>query len=176
MLVLSAKGEDLDRIIGLEVGADDYLAKPFNPRELVARMRAVLRRRDRPAVAAPVDSDDPTPDAERYGFDGWRLEVARRALFDPMGAEVPLSGGEFALLVEFVRRPQRALTRDQLLEWTRGPAPDAFDRAIDVQLSRLRKKLGDDPRQPRLIKTLRGDGYLFAAAVQRLDGGGSGAR
>ncbi len=176
VLVLSAKGEELDRIIGLEVGADDYLPKPFNPRELVARLRAVLRRRDRvppaPASAAHVVSDP--QDGEQLGsdrdilvFDGWTLDVDGRRLSDPSQAEVPLSSGEFALLTEFARRPQRVLSRDLLLDWTRGDASDAFDRAIDVQLSRLRKKLADRGGTG-LIKTIRGDGYLFSAEVRRL--------
>ncbi|MEO1347133.1 MAG: response regulator [Pseudomonadota bacterium] len=176
VLVLSAKGEELDRIIGLEVGADDYLSKPFNPRELVARIRAVLRRRDRtPPNSTPVAQValDPT-DGARLGsdreilvFDGWTLDVDGRRLSDAAQVDVPLSSGEFVLLTEFVRRPQRVLSRELLLDWTRGDASDAFDRAIDVQLSRLRKKLADRGGNG-LIKTIRGDGYLFSAAVQRI--------
>lgn len=176
VLVLSAKGEELDRIIGLEVGADDYLTKPFNPRELVARIRAVLRRRDRvPPASAPaahVVSDQANgehlgADREVLVFDGWTLDVDGRRLSDASQAEVPLSSGEFALLTEFARRPQRVLSRDLLLDWTRGDASDAFDRAIDVQLSRLRKKLADRGGTG-LIKTIRGGGYLFSAEVRRL--------
>lgn len=169
VLVLSAKGEDMDRIIGLEVGADDYLPKPFNPRELVARIRAVLRRR-----AAAVENASPQPAGagldeaprEVLLFSGWRLDVDGRRLTDPNGDDVDLSNGELALLTEFARRPRRVLSRDQLLDWTRGRDADAFDRAIDVQLSRLRRKLkaaGGDS----LIKTVRGDGYLFSADVAR---------
>jgi len=176
VLVLSAKGEELDRIIGLEVGADDYLPKPFNPRELVARIRAVLRRRDRaPAGSAPAvnvvseaqDGEQLGSDREILVFDGWTLDVEGRRLSDTSRADVPLSSGEFALLTEFARRPHRVLSRDLLLDWTRGDASDAFDRAIDVQLSRLRKKLADRGGKG-LIKTIRGDGYLFSADVRRL--------
>ena len=175
VLVLSAKGEELDRIVALEVGADDYLSKPFNPRELVARIRAVLRRRDQMPPAAmmsavahsdPIADEDTEPDREVLLFDGWTLDVDGRRLSDASQVEVPLSSGEFALLTEFARRPQRVLSREQLLDWTRGDASDAFDRAIDVQLSRLRKKLSERGSKG-LIKTIRGDGYLFSAEVRR---------
>lgn len=175
LLVLSAKGEELDRIIGLEVGADDYLSKPFNPRELVARIRAVLRRRDQMPPAAmtaaharslPIADEILGSDREILLFDGWTLDVDGRRLTDRSKSEVPLSSGEFALLTEFARRPQRVLSRERLMDWTRGDASDAFDRAIDVQLSRLRKKLSEREGNG-LIKTIRGDGYLFSAEVQR---------
>jgi two-component system OmpR family response regulator len=176
VLVLSAKGEELDRIIGLEVGADDYLAKPFNPRELVARIRAILRRRAQ--GAAPSDPAE-APEAaqqvastqadgrEVLAFDGWTLDVDGRRLLDPSGTEIPLSSGEFALLTEFARRTRRVLSREQLLDWTRGDGADTFDRAIDVQLSRLRRKMGAGGGEA-LIKTIRGDGYLFSADVTRI--------
>ncbi len=176
VLVLSAKGEELDRIVGLEVGADDYLSKPFNPRELVARIRAVLRRRDQvpptvlPAArvaSAEAGSDQHGSDREILTFDGWTLDVDGRRLSDASNSEVPLSSGEFAMLTEFARRPHRILSRELLLDWTRGEACDTFDRAIDVQLSRLRKKLADRGGKG-LIKTIRGDGYLFSADVQRI--------
>lgn len=166
IIILSARGEDVDRIVGLEIGADDYLAKPFNPRELSARIRAVLRRRQQ---SAAVSADEPDIDREVYRFAGWTVDVDDRAVAAPDGMPVILSAGEFALLVAFVRRPRRVLTRDQLLDWTRGDASAPVDRAIDVQLSRLRRKLGDDPREPRLIKTVRGDGYLFAADVRKAE-------
>lgn len=174
VLVLSAKGEDVDRIIGLEVGADDYLAKPFNPRELVARIRAILRRRAlAPADTAPPVSLAPLPDAgprEVLAFEGWVLDVDGRRLAAPSGVQTPLSSGEFTLLTEFARRPRRVLTRDQLLDMTRGRDTESFDRAIDVQLSRLRRKLsahgGGD-----LITTIRNEGYLFSADVTRTDTG-----
>lgn len=176
VLVLSAKGEELERIIGLEVGADDYLAKPFNPRELVARIRAVLRRRDQipqnvtPAVrgaAGPADVNSVGPEREVLVFDGWTLDVDGRRILDASDVEVALSSGEFALLTEFARRPQRVLSRELLLDWTRGSTSEAFDRAIDVQLSRLRRKLSDHGGKG-LIKTVRGVGYLFSAEVRRL--------
>lgn len=167
VLVLSAKGEDLDRIIGLEVGADDYLPKPFNPRELVARIRAILRRRGQgtPGSAATVLPSDSTP-REVLVFNGWSLDVDGRRLTAPSGAQTPLSSGEFALLTEFVRRPHRVLTRDQLMDWTRGHEAEAFDRVIDVQLSRLRRKMAAEGGGD-LIKTIRNEGYLFAATVTR---------
>lgn len=166
IVVVSARGEDVDRIVGLEIGADDYLAKPFNPRELTARVKSVLRRR---GAAESFEKNESAP-KECYRFAGWRLDIDDRSLVDPAGSTVVLSGGEFALLAAFVRRPRRVLTRDQLLDLTRGEGAASVDRAIDVQLSRLRRKLGDDPRDPALIKTVRGDGYLFAADVKR--GGG----
>ena len=176
VLVLSAKGDELDRIVGLEVGADDYLPKPFNPRELVARIRAILRRRARGAASSgltnkstggPATASADTAHREIWCFEGWRLDVDGRRLTDPSGAETQLSSGEFALFTEFVRRPQRVLSREQLLDWTRGDAADTFDRAIDVQLSRLRRKIADGGGA-HLIKTIRGDGYLFSVEVQRL--------
>ena len=168
VIMLTAMGEEIDRIVGLEMGADDYLAKPFNPRELAARIRAVLRRsragNSRAAVAPPA------PGAEAKGsivrFDGWQLDLNKRELFSPEGVLVPLSAGEFALLVTFVQHPQRVLSRDQLLDFARGRDAQPFDRAIDVQVSRLRRKIDDDPREPALIKTVRGGGYLFAPKVE----------
>ena len=165
VIILSAKGEDLDRIIGLEVGADDYLPKPFNPRELTARIRSVLRRR---AAEPPDHKSVPAYEGrDVLTFAGWRLDVDGRSLTDPNGAPVTLSAGEFALLVAFVQHPRRVVSRDQLIDWTRGSDMAPVDRAIDVQLSRLRRKLGDDPKNPALIKTVRGDGYVFAAEVLR---------
>lgn len=162
VLMVTAKGEDVDRIVGLELGADDYLAKPFNPRELVARVRAVLRRtRERERLA------DPLPQ-ERYGFVGWTLDVSGRQLTDAGGVAVPLTTGEFDLLAAFVRRPQRVLNRDQLLDWTRGRSAMPFDRAIDVQVSRLRRRLIEHGAEETLIQTVRSGGYLFSARVQRL--------
>ncbi len=161
VLMVTAKGDDIDRIVGLEIGADDYLAKPFNPRELVARVRAILRRtRVQNRVAAPA----PT---ERYIFMGWTLDAGSRALSNPDGLDIELTGGEFDLLLSFVTHAQRVLNRDQLLDWTRGRSAGPFDRAIDVQLSRLRRKLAEHPSGANLIKTVRGGGYLFAAPVER---------
>lgn len=163
IIILSAKGEDIDRIVGLEIGADDYLAKPFNPRELVARIRALLRRGQSAPAQTVVEDEE---DRELYRFAGFSLDVDGRVLTRG-GSEVTLSNGEFALLTAFVRRPRRVLSREQLLDLTRGPDAAPVDRAIDVQLSRLRRKLADDPSAPALIKTVRGDGYLFSADVSR---------
>lgn len=164
VIIVSARGDDIDRIVGLEIGADDYLAKPFNPRELTARLRAVLRRGTR-AHEANDEEEAQGPAREIYEFDGWTLDVDARTLTDPSQRFVSLSGGEMALLIAFVRRPRRVLSREQLLDWTRSQDAAPYDRAIDVQLSRLRSKLGDHPREPKMIKTLRGEGYMFAPKV-----------
>ena len=156
VIMLSAMGEDTDRIIGLELGADDYLAKPCNPRELLARVRAVLRR----------PRDEAAGDAPALLFAGWRLDLMRRELTRPDQQVVPLSAGEFALLRAFAERPGRVMTRDQLLERARGTDADIFDRAMDVQISRLRKKL-DDGSGLEMIQTLRGEGYMFDVKVER---------
>ncbi len=161
VLMVTAKNDDIDRIIGLEVGADDYLPKPFNPRELTARVRAILRR-TRTAHHSSVTSSHLR---ERHRFAGWSLDTGSRELTSPTGDPVPLTGGEFDLLLVLIEHPQRVLNRDQLLDWTKGRNANPFDRAIDVQLSRLRKKLGDEDGS--LIKTVRGGGYLFAPAVER---------
>jgi two-component system OmpR family response regulator len=160
IIMLTAQGEELDRVIGLEMGADDYLAKPFGSRELVARIRAVLRRgrmeADRAATA---------PEPKRYQFDRWLLNTETRDLVSDDGVMVPLSTGEYELLLAMIERAQRVLSRDQLLDLTRGRAATAFDRSIDTQVSRLRKKLERDPAEPRLIKTIWGGGYMFTPAV-----------
>ena len=160
IVMLTAIGEDTDRIVGLEMGADDYLAKPFNPRELLARIRAVLRR-------APEMRQQPEADRSRsFEFQGWVLDAGRRSLPAPDGALVDLTGGEFDLLLALIEHPGRVLNRDQLLDLTRGREAGPFDRSVDVQVSRLRRKIEDDPKQPVLIKTVRGGGYVFAGAVQ----------
>jgi two-component system OmpR family response regulator len=152
IIMLSALGDDADRIVGLEIGADDYLAKPCNPRELVARARAVLRRgRDA----------DGSPAAEAVRFAGFRLDIARRELIDPDGIVIPLSAGEFRLLRAFVEHPQRVLSREQLLDFAFDNDSEVFDRAVDVQVSRLRRKL-ERPGAAEIIRTVRGEGYLFA--------------
>ncbi len=156
VIMLSAMGEETDRIVGLELGADDYLPKPCSPRELLARVRAVLRRRRE----APRGE----PQALSVSFDGWKLDLVRRELSSPQGVTVNLSSGEFNLLRAFVERPERVLTRDQLLDLARPATSDAFDRAIDVQISRLRRKL-DDGSGRELIRTVRGEGYVFAAQM-----------
>lgn len=152
IIMLSALGDDADRIVGLEIGADDYLAKPCNPRELVARARAVLRRQ-RDAESAPA--------GESSRFAGFRLDIARRELVDPDDVVIPLSTGEFRLLRAFVERPQRVLSREQLLDYAFDNDSEVFDRAVDVQVSRLRKKL-ERPGSIEIIRTVRGEGYLFA--------------
>ncbi|HIJ37809.1 MAG TPA: DNA-binding response regulator, partial [Rhodospirillaceae bacterium] len=144
------------RIVGLEMGADDYLAKPFNPRELLARIKAVLRRL-RPPQSNGV--------GEVARFDGWTLELASRRLISASGAEVDLSTGEYELLLAFVSHPRRVLSRDRLLDLARGRSAVPFDRSIDIQVMRLRRKIESDPQEPRLIKTVRGGGYIFAAEV-----------
>ncbi len=159
IIMLSAMAEDTDRIVGLELGADDYLPKPCNPRELLARVRAVLRR----AAARGQDRGAGTG----CEFAGWKLDLVRRELRTPDGVMVHLSSGEFALLRTFVERAQRVLTRDQLLDMARGPESDAFDRAIDVQISRLRRKLEDGAPGQNLIRTIRNEGYMFIAKVRK---------
>ncbi|MBN8608752.1 MAG: response regulator transcription factor [Caulobacterales bacterium] len=151
IIMLSALGDDADRIVGLEIGADDYMAKPCNPRELVARAKAVLRR----------GRDGETASADAVRFAGFRLDVARRELVDPDDVVIPLSAGEFRLLRAFVERPQRVLSREQLLDYAFDNDSDVFDRAVDVQVSRLRRKL-ERPGSIEIIRTVRGEGYLFA--------------
>jgi len=159
VIMLSAMGEETDRIVGLELGADDYLPKPCNPRELLARIRAVLRRRREPG------GDGDAAGSSRQ-FAGWRLDLVRRELRSPRGVMVNLSAGEFSLLRAFIERPQRVLTRDQLLDTARGPDTEAYDRAIDVQISRLRRKLDDGDGQ-EIIRTIRNEGYMFSPKVTR---------
>ena len=155
VLMLSALGETMDRVVGLELGAADYLAKPFEPRELLARIRAVLRRSGK--AYSDVESTEVT-------FAGWRLDTSERMLFNPAGRSVPLTAGEFRLLLTFVERPRRILSRDQLLDLWRGMSAEPFDRAVDLAVSRLRRKLRHDSR---LIETVRGEGYRFLPPVHR---------
>lgn len=163
VIMLTALAEETDRIVGLEMGADDYVVKPFSPRELLARIKAVLRRS---GVRRGVE--DAAEDAEKtLTFEGWRLDLGKRELYTPDNVLLPLTAGEFDLLAAFAQRPQRVLSRDQLLDLTRGRAAGAYDRSVDVQLSRLRRKIEDDPNDPVLIKTVRGGGYLFAPRVER---------
>jgi two-component system OmpR family response regulator len=161
VVMLTARGDELDRILGIEMGADDYLAKPFNPRELLARIKSVLRR----ARALP----EPAAEARRLRFAGWTLDLVTRDLGSPDGTLVPLSGTEFRLLKAFVEHPNHVLDRNQLMDLTLGREAAPFDRSIDVQLSRLRQRLRDDAREPRIIKTVRNQGYVLAAAVERVD-------
>jgi two-component system, OmpR family, response regulator len=159
IVMLTAVDQETDRIVGLEMGADDYVTKPFSPRELLARVRAVLRRTGAP-VAGPL-----TGSGRVLQFAGWRLDVACRQLFSPTAALVPLRAAEFDLLLALAERPQRVLSRDQLLDLSRGRAATSFDRSVDVQISRLRRKLKVDADDPELIKTVRSGGYVFAAPV-----------
>jgi two-component system OmpR family response regulator len=161
IIILTGRGETLDRIIGLEMGADDYLPKPFHLRELLARVKSVLRR----ASARNVKPNDRPATAQ---FHGWKLDLATRELYSPDGAEVRLTTGEFDLLAAFVANANQVLTRDRLLDLARNREAGPFDRTIDVQVGRLRRKLEDDPQNPNLIKTVRGTGYIFTAPVEAL--------
>jgi two-component system, OmpR family, response regulator len=162
VIMLTAMGEETDRIVGLEMGADDYVAKPFNPRELLARIKAVLRRTEGEKAGRPENDDR----RRTCSFAGWCLDLDRRELISPQGVLVTLSAGEYDLLAAFVARPQRVLSRDQLLDLARGREAQPFDRAIDVQVSRLRRKIEADPGNPRLIKTVRSGGYIFTPPVE----------
>ena len=163
VIILSALGSDTDRIIGLEVGADDYLAKPCNPRELLARVRALIRRQQ----AAATRSQASSVGGRRYEFAGWRLDLLRRELRDPSGTFINLSNGEFVLLRAFVEHPQRVLSRDQLIDLTGGRDAEPFDRAIDSQISRLRRKL-NERAESELIRTIRNEGYMLLPKVLHL--------
>ena len=160
VIFLTARGEATDRIVGLEIGADDYVVKPFEPRELVARIRSVLRRAARGAPAAPED--------EMFEFEGWRLDPVKRRLVDAEGALVAISSVEFRLLMAFLENPRRVLDRDRLLDMVQGREAHLFDRAVDNQVSRLRRKVEVDSRNPQLIQTVWGGGYMLAADVRRV--------
>jgi two-component system OmpR family response regulator len=160
IIMLTARGDDVDRIVGLEVGADDYLPKPFNPRELLGRVKAVLRR----SAHAPRDPDP--ANVRGFRFAGWRLDTTSRSLTDPTGAAVPLSGAEYRLLAVLLMSANRVLSRSQLTELLRGREADPLDRSIDVRVSRLRQILGDDARAPRIIKTVYGEGYVVGVGVE----------
>jgi len=161
VIMLTARGDEIDRIIGIEMGADDYLGKPFNPRELLARIRSVLRR----ARALPASQNQ----AKRLRFAGWTLDCTARHLVDRDGVIVPLSGAQFRLLAVFLQHPESVLDREKLMDLTLGREATPFDRSIDVQVSRLRQLLRDGGREPRIIKTVRNGGYVLAAAVERAD-------
>jgi two-component system, OmpR family, response regulator len=159
VIMLTARGEETDRIVGLEMGADDYLAKPFSARELLARIKAILRRaRSLPENLRPDDS-------RNIRFGDWLLDTVHRQLISSAGVITPLSGAEYRLLRIFLSHPNRVLNRDQLVDLTQGKEADPLDRSIDVQVSRLRQRLGDDSREPRLVKTVRGEGYVLAVTV-----------
>lgn len=161
ILMLTARGDEIDRIVGLEMGADDYLSKPFNPRELLARIKSILRR------ATSLPENLAAEDVHRFRFAGWTLDAQSRQLRSPAGVVVDLSGVEYKILRVLVEHPNRVMSRDQLLEFTQGREASPFDRAIDVQIGRLRRKLNDDAREAHLIKTVRNEGYVLAAAVEK---------
>ena len=161
VILLTAKSEETDRIVGLEMGADDYVLKPFSPRELVARIKAIFRRVATGGVRQHGDGAN-------YAFDGWVLKTGERTLVDREGVAVPLSTAEYNLMLAFASRPNQVLSRDQLLDITQGREANAFDRAIDNQISRLRRKIEVDPKNPHFIKTVWGGGYTLAADVRKL--------
>lgn len=163
ILLLTALGEETDRIVGLEIGADDYLAKPFNPRELIARIKAILRR------AVRSESYAGSLTGRRIAFSHWILDTDSRVLSRPEGQQIDLTSSEFKLLVVLLERARSVLSRDQLLDLTSGRAASVFDRTIDNQISRLRRKIESDPSRPRLITTVRGGGYCLAADVKEMD-------
>jgi two-component system, OmpR family, response regulator len=166
VIMLSAVGTDVDRIVGLEMGAEDYLAKPCNPRELLARIRTVLRRRERGSESAPAKAAEEVG-REVWCFAGWRIDCNMHLLYDPDDRLIALTDGEFRLLRALVEHPRRVLTRDQLLDFARGEESDHYDRAIDVQVSRLRRKVSAGKGGGALIRTVRNEGYLFTPAVTR---------
>lgn len=168
LVIITGRGDSVDKVVGLEVGADDYVTKPFDLRELVARIKAVLRRIEPAPVAAgpaAVAAPAAAPGGQGLSFLGWRLDLAARRLDDPAGSEVRLTTGEFELLAALAQNPGRVLSRDFLLEQTRGREAAPFDRTIDVQVGRLRKKIEADPENPQIIKSVRGAGYIFVPTV-----------
>jgi len=158
IIILTAQADEIERILGLEMGADDYLGKPFNPRELLARIRAVLRRRDEALTAAAGPK-------RSYKFAGWSLDGPMRRLYDPRGTRVELTGAEFEMLLVFCERPGRTLSRDQIIDLTQGREASPSERSVDILVSRLRRKLERDPRDPELLQTIRSSGYLFSPEV-----------
>lgn len=163
IIILTARGESTDRVVGLELGADDYVMKPFDPRELVARIHTILRRtKDGKKRGLAADEN-----AELWHFEGWTINRLARQLVTPQRMVVPLSNAEFRLLSVFIERPYRVLSRDQLMDAARGQNATAFDRSIDLLVSRLRQKLEEDPKDPKFLKTIRGEGYMFDAKVVR---------
>lgn len=164
VIILSSKDQDVDRIVGLELGADDYLTKPFNPRELLARIKAVLRRAG--GEGRPVRGADELRAVVQFA--NWELDLTAQRLRNQDGREIELTKAEFGLLAAFVKRPQRVLTRDQLLDLTRVDGAEVFDRSIDVLILRLRRKIEANPKEPRIIKTERGAGYVFDAKVRAI--------
>lgn len=170
LVIVTGRGDAVDKVVGLEVGADDYVTKPFDLRELVARVKAVLRRLapdDASAAPAPAPASAAPGVSERLRFAGWQLDLAARSLANPQGQNVPLTGGEFDLLSAFAQHPGRVLSRDFLLEKTRGREAAPFDRTIDVQVGRLRRKIEADADDPQIIKAVRGAGYILVPSVTR---------
>lgn len=161
IIIVTAQGEDVDKIVGLEMGADDYVAKPFNPRELLARIRSVLRR-----VGA---AETPCSGLRRqvYRFNGWSLDLSARELMSPQGTKIATTGAEFDLLHALCEHPNRVLTRDQLINLTHGPMAGPFERSIDTLISRLRQKIELDPKSPKFIQTVRSEGYMFSTQVAK---------
>jgi two-component system OmpR family response regulator len=164
LVIITGRGDAVDKVVGLEMGADDYVTKPFDLRELAARIKAVLRRLAPAEPNAPALVSGPGP-ANVLQFAGWQLDLDARQLLDPQGSDVVLTTGEFDLLCAFARQPGRVLSRDQLLEQTHRREAGPFDRTVDVQVGRLRKKLGDDADNPKIIKSVRGAGYILVAPV-----------
>jgi two-component system OmpR family response regulator len=163
IIILTAQSEDIDKILGLELGADDYIVKPFNSRELLARIRAVLRRTETPN-ANVVDG---RAVRQAYLFSGWRVDVLAREVVAPCGIKVAMTGAEFDLLHALCENPNRVLTREQLINMTHGPTTGPFERSIDVLISRLRQKIEADPKKPSFIQTVRSEGYIFSTHVAR---------
>jgi two-component system, OmpR family, response regulator len=164
IIMLTGKGDLIDRVVGLEAGADDYVAKPFHLREVLARIRTVLRRGAAPSVQPAPKAPAPEPNAT-LRFEGWRLDLAKRQLARSSGEVLPLTSGEFDLLAALVQHANRVLSRAQLMDMAKGRESEVFDRAVDTQIGRLRKKIEADPDHPRLIKTIRGAGYVFVGTV-----------
>lgn len=162
IIMLTAISEEVERILGLELGADDYLSKPFNPRELLARIKAIMRR------SATPSSEAIETESAILKFNDWQLDKTSRRLTSPDGLEISLSSGEYNLLVVMLERPQQVLSRDQLLDLTKNRSAGPYDRSIDIQISRLRQKLEEDPKAPQIIKTVRGGGYVIAVNVDRI--------
>ncbi|HET9820703.1 MAG TPA: response regulator transcription factor [Burkholderiaceae bacterium] len=167
LIIVTGRGDAIDKVVGLEIGADDYVTKPFDLRELLARCRAVLRRLEGTSAAAVAPHAADEPQRERLRFGRFEIDAAARRLLGPDGHEVALTSGEFDLLLTFCRHPGRVLSRDFLLDATRGREAGPFDRTIDVQVGRLRRKLGDDPDNPAVIKSVRGAGYMLASTVRK---------
>ncbi|MFA6206531.1 MAG: response regulator transcription factor [Methylocystis sp.] len=165
IIILTAQSEDIDKILGLELGADDYIVKPFNSRELLARIRAVLRRTETPNANA--NAVDGRAVRQSYLFSGWRVDVLAREVVAPCGIKVAMTGAEFDLLHALCENPNRVLTREQLINMTHGPTTGPFERSIDVLISRLRQKIEADPKKPSFIQTVRSEGYIFSTHVAR---------